>query len=156
MSASGIAAFEPIRWHAGFETGRPEIDIQHRFLLDLINRLGELLTCSQLVSEELESVFSQLWSYAEYHFSAEESLMSHHRIDPHHQRQHQAAHDRFFDELRSRHEELADDQRHAAQSLFGFLTQWLKTHMLGEDQRLFSLIRAVEEDKTPVQAFQPG
>ena len=67
---------ESFRWNKNFFTGLPEIDAQHRHLVNIINDFGELLTRNELESRNIETIFEELARYAQYHFQSEEALMS--------------------------------------------------------------------------------
>ena len=68
---------ESFHWDKHFETGLAEVDKQHRHLVDVINRFGDLLSQLEGVSfKDIETVFNELAEYAQYHFKEEESMMS--------------------------------------------------------------------------------
>jgi hemerythrin len=63
---------ESFHWDKHFETGLETVDYQHHTLVDLINRIGELLTQADNVPfEDIEAVFIELIAYTQYHFHEE-------------------------------------------------------------------------------------
>ncbi len=58
---------EILPWNESFETGLPEIDAQHKKLVELINQLAR--DWSSLADlEKLNVIFNELTAYAHYHF----------------------------------------------------------------------------------------
>ena len=67
---------ESFHWGKQFETGLIEVDRQHHFLVDLINRFGDLLMqIAQVSLSDLETVLNELADYAHYHFDMEVRIM---------------------------------------------------------------------------------
>jgi hemerythrin-like metal-binding protein len=89
-------SFETLHWKQDYETGVREIDLQHRFFMDLINRMHEELQGST-DADYRAALFEELSNYARFHFVSEENLMfkfgypdlDHHRM----------MHRRLIDEL---------------------------------------------------------
>ena len=69
------APFLPLVWSAQLETGVPEIDEQHRILVQTLNEAGASLA-HQPRMEHLEKITQDLLAYALYHFDMEETLMA--------------------------------------------------------------------------------
>jgi hemerythrin len=67
-------SFETLHWKSDYETGVREIDLQHRFFMDLINRLHEELI-GATDSDYRAALFEELSNYARFHFVSEENLM---------------------------------------------------------------------------------
>jgi hemerythrin len=63
-----------IEWTAKMNVGVPEIDRQHRTLLDLFNSLEGGLSAG-VAARALRRLFVELQSYTRYHFQGEENLM---------------------------------------------------------------------------------
>ena len=60
---------ESFPWNKYFETGLQTVDEQHRGLIDLINRFGEVLVQADGASgDDIDVLFNQLAAYAQYHF----------------------------------------------------------------------------------------
>ncbi|MCX7178103.1 MAG: hemerythrin family protein, partial [Proteobacteria bacterium] len=116
---------EAFRWTPNFVTGLSEVDDQHRGLVNVINRFGELVMRQQTAAaDELEAVFGELTRYAQYHFFEEESLMLGKHLDMRHITLHQQAHRSFLDEVTLLHGGISASNRDAAKSLLQFLTHW--------------------------------
>ena len=144
---------DSFHWSKYFETGLETIDMQHRGLVDLINRLGDLLIQSQGASlADINTLFTELAAYAKRHFLEEEKLMQHAGLDPRHIQQHKRSHADFVQDVTVLHER-ASARKETAEALLKFLTYWLTYHILGIDQSMAKQIAAIEAGKTPQDAL---
>jgi hemerythrin len=123
-----------LEWESDFETGNEYVDLQHRFFVDLLNRVGKNFkeTDDAAFTEKL---ISELRKYADFHFTSEENIATSCHVagvSAHHQR----------------HLELIEEFNHHADDLnkglltvdqfLGFLTDWFIGHTIYEDQKLFN------------------
>ncbi|WP_432468835.1 GGDEF domain-containing protein [Agarivorans sp. Z349TD_8] len=144
---------EPFRWTSDFETGLEEIDKQHHQLIDLINKIGNLLTQKQMSTEELRPFTLELNHYVVEHFQEEEQLMTLCRVDPRHKKIHIKAHREFLDEI-NKFEHLDNSNQHAQiKQLLDYLIQWLAYHILGIDQEFAKQVRYIESGESPITAY---
>ena len=91
---------DSFQWGDHYVTGLAEVDRQHRQLVDVLNRFGELVMRSGGASyNDLDAVFNQLAEYATYHFAEEETLMAEAAVDPRHAKCHQDEHANFLQEV---------------------------------------------------------
>lgn len=145
---------EAFVWTTKFVTGLSEVDDQHRQLVDVINRFGELIMRREGASlQEIEAVYGKLANYAQYHFSEEESLMATMRLDARHIEQHQSAHKSFLDEVALLHSGLSANNPNAAKSLLQFLTHWLAYHILGADQFMARQMASIRSGTAAADAY---
>jgi hemerythrin len=146
-------AVESFHWDAHFETGLADVDQQHRFLVGLINRFGDLLTQTAHVSRDaLEAVLKELAAYSQYHFREEEGLMRRSGIDSRHLARHLRVHEDFLQEVTQLGQAVLQ-HNDAAEPLLTFLIYWLASHILGTDQSMARQIRAMEGGRTPEDAY---
>jgi hemerythrin len=144
---------EAFQWNPCFITGLTEVDEQHHHLVHVINRFGNLVMQEEGASaRELEAVFDELASYAQYHFTEEEALMAAMHLDSQHIAQHQKSHHKFMEEVAELHIGVATNNINAAKSLLGFLTHWLAYHILGADQAMARQIALVKSGVKPEDA----
>ena len=140
-------------WNPCFVTGLAEVDEQHRGLVDLINRFGELTMREGGASPgDIDAVFGELADYARYHFREEESLMQSMHIDEAYVAHHTQSHVNFLDEVVLLRDGATADRVGAAKPLLQFLTHWLAYHILGTDQAMARQIDAIKAGSTPQQA----
>jgi hemerythrin len=145
---------EAFQWNPCFLTGLADVDEQHHHLVEVINRFGELVMRQEgASSEELEVVFTELASYARYHFAEEEAMMAHMHLDPRYVGHHQNSHRAFMEEVAQLHRGVVTSDLGAARSLLQFLTHWLAYHILGADQAMAKQISAVRAGMCPGDAY---
>ena len=145
---------ESFHWNKCFETGLQTVDQQHRGLVDLINRFGEMLVQADGASTgEIDTLFDQLAAYAQYHFRDEEELMQRFGLDRRFVERHKKSHADFVHDLTLLHQR-ADGRQGTAEALLKFLTYWLAYHILGSDQSMAKQVAAIQAGQTPEQAFQ--
>ncbi len=139
---------ETFKWDARYETGLPLVDSQHRHLVDLLNRLVEVMTERQQPEpDEITALLDGLAAYAVVHFSDEEKLMQEGGCDPRHVEVHQRQHAAFGEQIKlARAEYLAAHQsREILELLVHFVTSWLSFHILGSDKDMAGQIARVRQ-----------
>ena len=144
---------ESFHWDNNFETGLSEIDKQHHYLVNLINKFGTLLADNKIAFDYMEEVFTELASYAQYHFQEEETLMNQIGVDPRHIDTHRKEHQDFLNEVVSMHSGISKDHSETASHLLDFLVHWLAYHILGQDQNMSRQIESIRSGFTPEQAY---
>ena len=115
-------------WNEDFESGLADIDVQHRYIFALIERVNQL--DDNVNAVELKEVASELGRLAICHFGCEERLMSAYRYpeaDRHH-----LEHERLLDVVR----EFQRGGEYHAHHLALFLCNWLVSHTMLEDRKL--------------------
>lgn len=121
-----------VEWSDALAIGIPEIDYQHRNLVNMLNALDTAL----VEGEEREVIAQILDSVGQYvltHFAAEEALMA--RIEYEFIDEHKAEHHRIAeraDRLRQRFDEGED----TAGEMREFLIRWLLNHIAGVDSQI--------------------
>ncbi len=146
--------FHVFPWNTCFITGLPEVDDQHRKLVELINRLGALVTRNDAdFANAFASVLRELADYAKYHFAEEESLMAREHLDARNIEEHHKKHADFIDEIARKQQEITCDTHDLAKSLLAFLTHWLAHHILGTDLIMARKIAALRAGASPTEAL---
>ena len=148
-------------WDHQFSTGLPELDEQHRALIDVFNRLHDTLFNGSAHAQEREAAlrraFDRLMSYARAQFTAEETLMREAGVDDRHQQKHRRQHEQFIINLREMWNSRAT-QPDLHGRLMGFLVSWIGLHILGVDPSMVRQMRQVQAGRNPADAFEdePG
>lgn len=132
-------------WHRHFDTGLPEIDLQHRRLVSLLNRLAaQVATRVDLV--HLEEVFDELVAYASYHFDTEEQIWHDCLSDEALERTHHDTHEGFLRDVNRLRSELAFKKvDELADDTLAFLARWLAQHILESDRYMSSVVHAYRQ-----------
>ena len=123
-----------LEWESDFETGNEYVDLQHRFFVDLINRVGIKFRETDDVAYT-EKLISELRKYADFHFTSEENIATSCNLPGvkiHHQR-----HSELLEEFNHHADDLKEGSKKVDEFL-GFLTDWFIGHTIYEDQKLFS------------------
>lgn len=138
MSAAAPAA-PPIVWLPTFDIGVADIDLQHRYFANLINRLAEDFQTVLDPSLRL-ALLAELNAYARFHFLSEENLMA--RAGYPALAAHRGHHLQLIDELSHREGRmlLGGDTADAGPVL-AFLVQWFLTHTLHEDRQFADFLQ---------------
>jgi hemerythrin len=121
-----------LSWSDKLSVGVPEMDQQHRRLVDLINQLYDAMQMGK--GDHVKSaVLNDLLTYTKVHFAAEERLMQKHAYP------HLVSHKRLHDELTGQVLQLKDKlqtgQMVASVTLANFLKDWLQKHITQEDRK---------------------
>ncbi len=141
---------ESFEWSHHFVTDLPQVDDQHRQLVKLINRLGQLLNAEVLTSD-MDTVLGELTAYSVYHFANEEAMMDQVGLDLHHVTQHKQFHADFLQQV-TLLKGISGQQ--AGHNLLKFLTYWLAYHILGTDQAMARQVKAIQSGQTAQVAYQ--
>ncbi|NVO06574.1 MAG: GGDEF domain-containing protein [Rhodoferax sp.] len=145
---------DAFHWNPCFVTGLTDVDSQHHHLVDVINRFGELVMREKdASSDELETVFTELAAYSQYHFAEEEQLMADAHLDAHHIAHHVREHAQFLGDLNYMHAEIAAHKTGAASALLHYLSNWLAYHILGSDQLMAGAMRAIAKGVPAHEAY---
>ena len=140
-------------WSNDFITGLPSVDSQHQTLVRIVNEFGALLAENEVKMKHIESLYTDLTAYTEYHFQEEETLMIEHKVDSKHLSTHIQAHRYFITEIQSIYESISVDNLTEAKSFFTFLSKWLAYHILGKDQDMARQIKAILSGMSPSCAY---
>ena len=123
-------------WQLDFETGNEYVDLQHRYFVDLINRVGTNFKNTDDVAYK-EKLIIELRKYADFHFTSEENIATSCNlpgVSSHHQR-----HVELLEEFHHHAEDLNKGSK-TADEFLEFLTDWLIGHTIYEDKKLFKAI----------------
>ena len=143
---------EAFVWDQRFVTGLQTVDLQHRHLVDLVNKVGDFLLESSGDEVALHAVFGELATYATEHFAEEERLMAELQVDARHCAEHTQHHRDFVTQLVSMWERRAQSSDPAAM-LHGYLASWLTVHILGEDQTMAHQMESIRQGLSAQAAF---
>lgn len=134
-------------WNHNFETGIPEIDQQHKILVDLLNKLVTKLTFPDKDMKRKE-IFDELKNYTVLHFKFEEEIWKS-KLDEETYRTHKSTHDNFIEEV------LQFEKKHIDSSLqeilynvISFLTHWLAYHIIESDKKLAMIVLRIQNGES--------
>jgi len=125
-----------LEWESTFATGNEYVDLQHRYFVDLINRVGTNFNQTDDDAYK-EKLVNELRKYADFHFTSEENIATSCNlpgVTVHHQR-----HVELLEEFNQHAEELNKGLK-TVDEFLGFLTEWFMGHTIYEDQKFFKSI----------------
>lgn len=129
-------------WQREFETGVSEIDLQHRTLFKMFNKVNLQLR-DDSSRDVWEEVIHDLLGYALFHFWCEEDLATRYGYD---QEKHVDAtahfneHLAFAEAMNDMRSSLRAGERIPKAKLIDFLRDWLSRHITDSDQWLLAFI----------------
>ena len=144
--------FEIFPWNENFETGIEEIDIQHRQLVNLLNKLAAHLA-NHSDDIVLNDIFGELANYADHHFKSEERIWNEYLKDDTWTKEHEKTHGTFIQDVvaikENKDNRPLDD---VVYDIVSFLSQWLAYHILDTDKRCAIAVRKVMDGATMEEA----
>jgi len=143
-------------WSDTFNTNIELVDLQHKNLFQLLNKLSLNIKQDDISYEDVNNSIKLLIHYTENHLHDEELLMMESRIDKRHLTRHRMEHNSFlydvglFSDITS-----SDDRRitRKATNLVRFITYWLIFHILGTDMLMAAQLTNIKAGMSPQQAF---
>lgn len=122
-------------WKKEFELGITSIDEQHKKLLDLGNRINELLVNHDDDDDNYDDIYEvieELRAYTVYHFNTEEALFLKYNYPEYHA--HKKEHDDFVVFLQSVNpEDIDENQKGFLKKLLAQIVQWVFKHIITTD-----------------------
>jgi len=139
-------------WNTNFETGIKTVDLQHRKLVELLNRLVNYIAFEADIPQ-INKVFDELTEYAAVHFSTEERLWHRYFADDPWEDAHKAEHVDFVEKVR----EMMANQgvrplENVLEEISAFLTHWLALHIIESDKRMAKAVLALTSGASPERA----
>ncbi len=119
-------------WRSYYQVGIEEIDLQHHYFVDLINRLESDLTNVTDVKYTL-SLLSELVKYTQFHFLSEENFM--YKINYPDLELHSKQHFHLLNQLHGKIG-LFNESLLPAEDIIGFLKEWFIDHTIKEDMKI--------------------
>ncbi len=120
-------------WQSNYELGVEDIDLQHRFFFNLINRLAAELLKTQDTQYRMDLI-NELNAYAKFHFISEENMMRKSNYPGF--SYHKNLHFELIQQLSTRGNQLLlRDGNVAAAELIAFLGDWFLHHTREIDRK---------------------
>ncbi len=126
-----------MKWRPDFELGIPEIDVQHKKIVELINILNEAFIKDE-TKNKLGGILDEMADYAVYHFKTEEKLFKSHNFP--FAKEHISQHENFTKKVQEYKTKFAAGQSVTFQVLI-FLRRWLTDHILDSDREYVELVK---------------
>jgi hemerythrin len=124
-------------WDDSLSVQIPEIDEDHRRLVDLFNILNHSVM-EKDSTNYIEAVMEELISCTVWHFKHEERLMLKYAYDGFDE--HKTEHQELIDNARALQQKLLQENKPISSKEIEFLELWLTGHILGADMDLGSFL----------------
>ena len=122
-------------WKKEFELGISTIDDQHKKLLEIGNRINDLLISHEDDDDNYDEIFSvveELKDYTIYHFKTEEDLFIKYKYPEYDL--HKVEHDDFSAYIESVDlDSIDENQKQFLKELLGKIVQWVFKHIITTD-----------------------
>ena len=122
-------------WVSEFEIGNELVDLQHRYFLDLLNRIEKNFK-ETTDNDYKRKLIVELQKYAEFHFTSEENIAISRGIsgvNDHHQ-----LHIELLEDL-NQYSVALDQGLKTIDEFLEFITDWFLVHTQHEDRKFFKL-----------------
>lgn len=140
-----------LTWGPDLEVGFGDIDVQHRRLVDLINRLEQSVSEAES-HENVSTILDEVVRYTRLHFVFEEKLMDRYSIEE--TEEHRAEHYDFTREVIDFRRRFRNGELKVGNELLQMLSGWLRNHILGTDVEFARELRA-RGAQSAVRGTQP-
>ncbi len=124
-----------IVWDGSLDTGVKLVDVQHKYLIDIINELAEAIEQDKAAST-IGEILNLLQYYTEWHFEREELCMNRYQCPV--AAANENAHGQFIETVKAYREEYRriGGTGDIALRIYKTLTEWLVKHIQGVDCQL--------------------
>lgn len=117
-------------WDATLSVQVPELDEEHRMLVDLFNLLKHSVE-EESSADYIEAVFEELVRCTAWHFSHEERLMLEHGYAE--LARHKSEHQDLIESARALQQRFEQEAHSFSSGDIAFLEHWVTGHILGSD-----------------------
>ena len=128
-----------VEWDDKYLLGIEQFDVHHKHLIELLNKIYEMLLSGECEDGELQSVIDSLAEYATYHLTFEENWMS--QLIYHKQEEHSLEHKEFVIKLMELNNQIREGKTYLTLETVSFLRAWLMDHILNTDAEYGAFIR---------------
>lgn len=139
---------EFFKWSSKYSVNIRPIDIQHRELVSILNRLCNAVTKRE-GERSIARILDALLDYTQTHFRLEESLMQQAKFDDY--EAHRLEHQQMVEQLHQLCTKHLYQETPIYFEMLGFLRTWLKGHLLGEIREYGTIL---QQGEFPVAAWE--
>lgn len=135
-------------WKKSYEIGIEDIDLQHRHLVGIINKLSDAMM-AQKGYMTVPHILEELVDYAQLHFTTEERAME--KVGYPDLRKHQEEHLKLTDGVLQFREHFSQEHNVKPSEVLDYLCDWLKNHIVVNDKDFGSFYKnlpTVEEQSS--------
>jgi hemerythrin len=144
-----MAENNTVEWNDRFVLGVPEIDRQHRELVNMANNLfTSCLAGRKRASDSFKRTLRAAAAYVRKHFAEEERIMRKSGYPLY--REHRAEHKRFMLELLQQNQAYITGRKYVPNSFARYLKDWILAHIALKDKDWADYVLAKEAADYPL------
>ncbi len=121
-----------MNWDEKYSVKNPEMDHQHKKLIELVNQLHDAMKTGK-AKEEIGTVLKSLADYTQTHFDAEEKMLK--SIQFNEFASHKAEHTKLIQQVVQLIKRFDNDEPLPVMEVMNFLKSWLVDHIMKEDMK---------------------
>ncbi|HSW02504.1 MAG TPA: bacteriohemerythrin [Sedimentisphaerales bacterium] len=121
-----------VEWNEQLSVGVPEMDTQHKRLIEMINRLHGAMAKGEGAAI-LKTIVNELVTYTKVHFASEERLLASRQYPG--LAAHKQLHEHFTAKVMEMHEKIQAGKMVTSVGVGNFLKDWLIRHIQQEDKQ---------------------
>lgn len=130
-------------WKEDYELGVEDIDLQHHFFFNLVNRIASELLKTKNTQYRMDLI-NELNAYAKFHFTSEENIMR--KVDYPGLSYHKNLHFDLIQLLSTKGNQLLlTEDNSDANDVVQFLGEWFLHHTREVDRKLVNYLTELEE-----------
>ena len=129
-----------IDWKKEYETGIEKIDIQHKKLIDMINKLYDDVVIKKNC-DSVQEIILELKLYTLFHFTTEEKLFKKYKYNNSEFEEHMENHGAFAEKIGEFIGDTSSSQFELGYRITEYLKKWLISHILGTDMKFASFMK---------------
>ena len=126
-----------IEWKDEFSVGVPDVDHEHRQLINLINGLHEAMSGENATITVLDFL-GEIHTHVAAHFALEEKIMREKHYDQY--QEHKQGHERLLDEISDIMDAYEDNAFFSDREFADTIENWFAEHFRTMDARLHKLL----------------
>jgi hemerythrin-like metal-binding protein len=127
-----------IEWKDAYSVRIQSLDIQHKKLLEIVNRVSQMMEAPDPSAKECFVILNELAEYADDHFATEERLLKEHGYPR--LAQHLKEHVLFTGEVFKLAQMLEKDMPALRRRVTDFVKDWYISHVLGTDREYIEFL----------------
>lgn len=139
-----------LEWLSSYDLGHPVIDEQHKKWFQLTNLFLEQAYAGRACKPTVQKALEHVVAYARFHFTEEEDFMRSIGYAESSLKAHIALHDLFVEKINELAEQCRRDHPDSVQEMVGFLSNWLRQHIVATDVKYIRFYRRVGPGITTV------
>jgi len=132
-----------VQWSDALSTGNRATDVQHKYLIEIINELAEAIETGR-ASQSVNKILNLLQYYTEWHFQREEMCMDRFRCPAH--AANKEAHSQFITTFLQFRDEFhaSGGSEDIALRMYHTLVAWLVNHIQKVDAQLAPCVHEMD------------